>query len=278
MQFAYKTINFIKQYYRELCKLTLYIYMNVISLPSASLNLEVVEIIVPSVEKTVIYIQYSTMKYLLTSTTFMYPWEKVSQAFWNRYPNPYATHGLSEDTFSRIVDQGRLISKRLLTKNSSKVPKWGERFIPGNRQVCIIEESIVDPHTKTLTTYTRNIGLSRVLLIEEKCVYKPHPENSRHTTCEREAFITSAIYGFSRPLQSFGLDRFKRNISKTMQGFEHVLGNMYQREVPAGSETSMSEAISPVHKLSVNTDKLKHTANKAKELAKSKAASVVVTN
>ena len=88
----------------------------------------------------------------------------MSTAFWNRYPNPYATHVLSEDTVVHKIESGKLITKRLITKKGSKVPKWGERFLPAGRKVCIIEESVVDPVNKTLTTYTRNVGMTRVLV------------------------------------------------------------------------------------------------------------------
>ncbi|KAL1402172.1 hypothetical protein pipiens_019848, partial [Culex pipiens pipiens] len=28
-------------------------------------------------------------KYYESTTTFNYPWEQVTQCFWNRYPNPF---------------------------------------------------------------------------------------------------------------------------------------------------------------------------------------------
>ena len=72
-------------------------------------------------------------------------------------------HVLTEDTSSQNVITGRLYTKRLLTK-TNHLPRWGERFVPGPRQVCIIEESIVDPKTQTLTTYTRNIGYTTIMV------------------------------------------------------------------------------------------------------------------
>lgn len=75
----------------------------------------------------------------------------------------YSSHVLSEDTISRKVKNGILYTTRLLTK-TNRVPKWGERFVSKNI-VKIIEESIVDPKTKTLTTYTRNLGYTKVMVI-----------------------------------------------------------------------------------------------------------------
>jgi len=58
---------------------------------------------------------------------------------------------------------GQLYSKKLLTKTNA-MPRWGERFVPGARFVCVLEESVVDPVNKTLTTYTRNIGYTSIMV------------------------------------------------------------------------------------------------------------------
>jgi hypothetical protein len=89
---------------------------------------------------------------------------KNFSAFWKRYPNPYSSHVLSEDTIHREVNNdGKLYSRRLLTK-TNKVPNWGKRFFKSGNFVCIIEESVVDPKEKTLTTYTRNIGFNKIMV------------------------------------------------------------------------------------------------------------------
>jgi PRELI-like family len=105
----------------------------------------------------------SMAKYYENSTVFNYNWEQVLQGFWKRYPNPYSLHVLSEDTIQReIREDGKLYSKRVLTK-TNRVPKWGERFFKA-KFVCIIEESLVDPKSKTLTTQTRNIGFNKIMV------------------------------------------------------------------------------------------------------------------
>ena len=45
------------------------------------------------------------------------------------------------------------------------------------RVACIMEESVVDPEAKTLTTYTKNVTFTRLMVVEEKCVYSVHPTN-----------------------------------------------------------------------------------------------------
>lgn len=101
-------------------------------------------------------------KYYENSTTFYFNMDQVMQGFWRRYPNPYSSHVLTEDTIEREIRQdGKLYSKRLLTK-TNKLPRWGERFFKAN-SVCIIEESLIDLKTKTLETYTRNIGFNKIM-------------------------------------------------------------------------------------------------------------------
>lgn len=75
----------------------------------------------------------------------------------------FSLHVLSEDTLSREVKDGKLHTKRLLTKTNVP-PKWAERLI-SSRIVKIVEESIIDPKEKTITTYTRNVGYVKVMVI-----------------------------------------------------------------------------------------------------------------
>ncbi|XP_008209064.1 protein preli-like isoform X2 [Nasonia vitripennis] len=165
------------------------------------------------------------VKYFENSTVFQFSWDQVAQGFWRRYPNPNSTHVISEDTISRELKDGKLYTKRLLTK-TNRVPKWGERFISKNN-VKIVEESIVDPKKKILTTYTRNLGYTKVMSVVEKVVYKVSDENPQWTEAKRSAWIESSVFGFSRAIQAFGLDRFKKNCTKMSNGFNYVLAHMF---------------------------------------------------
>lgn len=75
----------------------------------------------------------------------------------------YSAHVLTEDTIEREMKNGKLHSKRLLSK-TNPVPKWGEHFYRNSKSVKIVEESIVDPKERTLTTYTRNIAFTKVMV------------------------------------------------------------------------------------------------------------------
>ncbi|CAG9836212.1 unnamed protein product [Diabrotica balteata] len=201
-------------------------------------------------------------KFFSDSTIFNYTWDQVAQGFWKRYPNPNSKHVLTEDTVEREVRSGKLFSKRLLTKTNS-IPKWAERFM-SSRHVNIIEESIVDPKNKVLTTYTRNLGYVKVMSVTEKVVYTESEEHPGKTVAMRYAWIDSQIKGFSRAICAFGYERFKKNCHKMVGGFNYVLSNLYPQQNALTSSYSTAKA----------TAKLKDAAKNASELAKSKAAPI----
>lgn len=165
-------------------------------------------------------------KYYETTTVFNYSWDQVVQGYWNRYPNPHSSHVLTEDTIQREIRNGKLHSKRLLSK-TNPVPKWGERFYTNSKSVKIVEESIIDPKERTLTTYTRNIAFTKVMSVVEKVVYKSSEEHPDKTIAIRSAWIDSQVFGFSRAIRAFGVERFKKNCNKMVFGFNYVLSTMF---------------------------------------------------
>lgn len=161
----------------------------------------------------------------------------------------------------------KLMSRRLLTK-TNRLPRWAECIFPVNKAKCvyIIEDSIVDPEKRTLTTFTWNINHARLMRVEEHCIYRVNPENTNWTQITREAWISSRLFGFARAIQEFGLARFKSNVTKSVKGFEYVLAKM-QGDAPSRTLVETAKEAK---------DKARETAvaatEKAKDLA-SKAAS-----
>ncbi|XP_037530811.1 PRELI domain-containing protein 1, mitochondrial [Nematolebias whitei] len=197
------------------------------------------------------------VKYYCNKTDIRSTWDSVASAFWQRYPNPFSTHVLTEDVVYREVtaDQ-RLLSRRLLMK-TNRLPRWAERFFPAgmSRSVYIVEDSIVDPVNRSLTTYTWNLNHTKVMSVEERCVFQDSVAQSGATQLKREAWISSSIFGFSKPIQEFGLARFKSNQVKAMKGLEYALSNL-QGETPQR----------------LLRDTMKDASEKAKEAAKSLAS------
>lgn len=109
------------------------------------------------------------------SYIFPYKWDTVSACFWVKYPNPFSNHVLSEDVFSRFIsDKGVLVTKKLLVKKSNlHIPKWGEKFIT-IKNGYVVEETHVDPINQVLTSYTKNISLTSLIVSSQslkKLVY-----------------------------------------------------------------------------------------------------------
>ncbi|XP_076004225.1 PRELI domain-containing protein 1, mitochondrial-like [Genypterus blacodes] len=169
------------------------------------------------------------VKYFCNSADIRSTWDHVASAFWQRYPNPFSTHVLTEDVVYReVTADHRLLSRRILTK-TNRLPRWAERFFPSGiaRSVYIIEDSIVDPVSRSLTTYTWNLNHTTLMSVEERCVFQGSEEQPASTLIKREAWISSGIYGVSRPIQEFGLARFKSNQVKAMKGLEYALSNLH---------------------------------------------------
>lgn len=198
-------------------------------------------------------------RYYETTIIFNFTWDQVAQAFWKRYPNPNSKHVLSEDTVARKIEAGKLFSKRILSKTNS-IPKWAERFFSGSH-IYIVEESTVDPLNKVLVTYTRNLGYTKVMSVTEKVVYKVSDTHPGHTIAVRSAWIDSQVTGFSRAICAFGYERFRKNCSKMVGGFNYVLSTMFPLQNMITSHTT-------------TTSKLKDVAKNASELAKAKAAPI----
>ena len=160
--------------------------------------------------------------------TFYYSWQQIATAFWNRYPNKHSRHVLSEDILDRKIDQdGQLITKRLFVKTSS-CPKWIERLMK-TRNVHVLEESFLDPIRQTLTTTTKNLGMTNLMSVEEVCVYRQHPENNLWTIVERRTNFDSNLSGFKRlAILKLSLERYKYNITKTDSGFQQVIRKLQE--------------------------------------------------
>ncbi|XP_003386026.1 PREDICTED: PRELI domain-containing protein 1, mitochondrial-like [Amphimedon queenslandica] len=164
-------------------------------------------------------------KYYSHLVTFKQPWEEFVQALWQRYPNPYSKHVLTEDTISRWTKGRQLFTKRLITK-TNPIPKWAEKAL-GDKKAVFIEESIVNSETKTFVTYNRNITQTRFITMVEKCTYRISPDNPKWTSCFKEAWIQCKVYGLSRVVEKLSMERYKSNARKAELGIQFILDKMF---------------------------------------------------
>ena len=156
---------------------------------------------------------------------------------------------------------------RFLTK-TNKIPKWGERWLSGfRRSVPLLEESYVDTKDMTITTYTRNVGMSNFMTAIEKVVYKACPDNPDHTVALKQAWVESNFYGLRSAIKNFGIERFKVNCVKATDGFNHVLERFQQQQ---NSLREMGHV--KLAEFQLKKDNLKSQYNEKVELIKEKSS------
>ena len=146
------------------------------------------------------------VKYFLGQSVLRSSWEQVIAAFWQRYPNPYGKDVSTED--SATSDQ-KLLSRQLLTK-TNRMPHWAERLFPANvaHSEYILEDSTAAPENQTRTTFTWTINPARLMVVEERCVYRANSDNSDWTKIRQEAWVSSSLFGVSTVVQEFGPEQF----------------------------------------------------------------------
>jgi len=167
-------------------------------------------------------------QYLEFLHVFRETWANVTLAFWKKYPNELSRHVLSVDTIHRSIDPETkcMSSTRIMTKTNRK-PQWMQWWTPAG-SVLIVEESVLDPAAKTLTTYTKNITLVPYMQVEEKCVFSVSPENPDWTICRTEARVTSELIIRSL-VETFGQRRFHSNVVSAKTSIQYILDNEFAK-------------------------------------------------
>ncbi|KAM6909404.1 PRELI domain-containing protein 1, mitochondrial-like [Xenentodon cancila] len=169
-------------------------------------------------------------RYIHSEVDIKSPWHQTLVAFWQRYPNPYSSHVLTEDVLYReVTPSNHLLSRRLLTK-TNRLPSWAERVFPTHmaRAVYVLEDSIVDPQANTLITKTWNLNHNTLMTVVERCLFEGDHSRPSWTRLRREAWISSSVYGLARPIQEFGVARFKTNQDEALRGLVLALSRIQE--------------------------------------------------
>nr|ACO09372.1 C20orf45 homolog [Osmerus mordax] len=155
------------------------------------------------------------MKIWSTEHVFSYPWETVIKAAMRKYPNPMNPSVVGVDVLDRKLDpEGRLHSHRLLST------EWGipgiVRTILGTSQTLtyVKEHSIVDPEGKKMELYSTNITVTNLVFVDERLVYRLHPDNPEVTILTQEAIITVKGVSLSSYLEGMMAMRMSANARK----------------------------------------------------------------
>lgn len=149
--------------------------------------------------------------------------ETATLAFFNKYPNPYASHVESVDTVDRQVIDGRLHTTRLIRKRG-KLPRWVKPFLGKISHSWIVEKTVLDPQTKEMTAYQRNLDHTRIIRVEEYTTFRyEEPENMTRVSYRVKFSSGFKGFGVKNRIEAWSHSRFQENIKNTRLGMAYVM-------------------------------------------------------
>ncbi|XP_032830731.1 PRELI domain containing protein 3B-like isoform X1 [Petromyzon marinus] len=189
------------------------------------------------------------MKIWTSEHVFNHPWETVTQAAMRKYPNPMNPSVVGVDVVGRHVDAaGQLHSHRLLST------EWGLPSLvrsllgTGRTKTYIKEHSIVNPTQRTMELKSTNITLTNLVSVDERLVYKPHPDDAEKTMLVQEAIISVKGVSLGSYLEGLMASTISANAKKGREAMEWVIGkiNVEIEELAATACGSMHELKSAI--------------------------------
>ncbi|XP_063815450.1 PRELI domain containing protein 3B [Pseudophryne corroboree] len=167
------------------------------------------------------------MKIYTSEHVFDHPWETVTTAAMQKYPNPMNPNVVGVDVLDRHVNSsGQLHSDRLLSTEWG-MPSIVKSLIGASRTNTYIQEhSVVDPVTKTMELRSSNITFTNMVSVDERLVYKPHPQDANKTILTQEAIITVKGVSLSSYLEGMMANTISSNASKGRDAMEWVIGKL----------------------------------------------------
>lgn len=166
--------------------------------------------------------------------TFEKDFSTVSLAFFNRYPNPYASHVLSIDTLSReLSPEGELCTTRLIRK-TGRLPEWVKPFLGRISESWIIEKSEVDSKKQQLRTYTRNLDHTRIIQVEEFTTYSFDSTNGTTKVASSVKFSSGFNIGVRNRIERWSRAKFDDNVKRSRMGMAFVIEGLERRRLSLG--------------------------------------------
>ncbi|MEE6514150.1 hypothetical protein FKM82_022164 [Ascaphus truei] len=168
------------------------------------------------------------MKIWASEHVFDHPWETVTTAAMQKYPNPMNPNVVGVDVLDRHVDAtGKLHSDRLLSTEWG-MPSIVKSIIGASRSKTYIQEhSVVDPVERTMELKSANVSLkitfTNMVSVDERLVYKPHPQDPEKTVLTQEAIISVKGVSLSSYLEGLMENTISSNANKGRDAMEWVI-------------------------------------------------------
>uniref|UniRef100_A0A8C5Q4L7 PRELI domain containing 3B n=1 Tax=Leptobrachium leishanense TaxID=445787 RepID=A0A8C5Q4L7_9ANUR len=157
----------------------------------------------------------------------LHPWETVTTAAMQKYPNPMNPNVTGVDVLDRSVDSGGKLHSHRLLSTEWGMPGLVKSIIGASRTKTYIQEhSVVDPVARTLELKSANITLTNLVSVDERLVYKPHPQEPEKTILTQEAIITVKGVSLSSYLEGMMANTISVNANKGRDALEWVIGKL----------------------------------------------------
>ncbi|KAG6938594.1 PRELI domain containing 3B, partial [Chelydra serpentina] len=168
-----------------------------------------------------------TMKIWTSEHVFDHPWETVTTAAMQKYPNPMNPSVIGVDVLDRHIDpSGKLHSHRLLSTEWG-MPSIVKSLIGACRTKTYVQEhSVVDPMKKTMELKSSNISFTNLVSVDERLIYKPHPQEPEKTILTQEAIISVKGISVSSYLEGLMENTISSNANKGREALEWVISKL----------------------------------------------------
>ncbi|XP_036155838.1 PRELI domain containing protein 3B-like [Myotis myotis] len=155
------------------------------------------------------------MKIWTSEHVLDHPWETVTTAAMQKYPNPMNPSVFGVDVLDKHVEpSGKLHSHRLLSTEWG-LPSIVKSLIGGARSKTYVQEhSVVDPVEKTMELKSTSISFTNTVSVGERLIYKPHPQDLERTVLTQEAIITVKGVSLSNYLEGLMMSTISSNVSE----------------------------------------------------------------
>jgi hypothetical protein len=171
------------------------------------------------------------MKLFENFYALQHPWQTVTLANWNKYPNPHSAHVLSCDTLSRHISPDGIITTERLLCCRQPVPSLLKRLGLGFSELAYFHEiSTLNSKTKEFTAQTVNLSMRSLLTVTETCILTADPSSPASGTLFKQKAQVSAmgvLSSFGRLVEDLAVNRFISNAAKGKDALELVTSRIW---------------------------------------------------
>ncbi|ODQ48379.1 hypothetical protein PICMEDRAFT_81379 [Pichia membranifaciens NRRL Y-2026] len=170
--------------------------------------------------------------YYRNNHAYEYNFETVTLAYFNRYPNPYATHVKSIDTIDVYMDDSGRLHQVKLIKKSGRLPQFVKPFLGKITTTWIVENTVVDPKSQEMTTYNCNLDHRKIIRIEEFNTYKYSFAQSVTNSFVTVKFSSGFTHRFGLGLgikdriENWSKNKFSDNLMRSREGLRLVMDSV----------------------------------------------------